>query len=115
MNPTPAGVPSDATAITAALAPMTLYAHDMQPAPGPISAEAVGYRRFHAQLLGGVGDGRIVQLPELSSTIVVSLAAGQLVVTPEMEGRTVPAGGTIYRLVEPVGPETPVYVGASWA
>jgi hypothetical protein len=94
---------------------MALYASDMQPAPKPMSTAAGRHPRFHAQLLGGVGDGRTIELPELSSAIVVSFASGRLTVMPEMEGVAAPAGGTIYRLVEPVGPETPVYVGASWA
>jgi hypothetical protein len=67
---------------------------------------------IQALLLGGRADGRAVRLNELHRQVVVYVDANsafQWIVASEDRG---PSGGTVYRLVEALGPDMPVYVAS---
>lgn len=68
---------------------------------------------IQALLLGGRADGRAVRLHELSRELVISVS-GVVTVEATADEVTQPlaAGMDRYTLVEPIGPEMPIYVQA---
>jgi hypothetical protein len=73
-----------------------------------------GRLMFHAQLLGGKADGQLIELESrIPRVAVYQNGAGALAADPSAPP---PANGGVlvgeYRLVGPVGSETPVYVAA---
>jgi hypothetical protein len=69
--------------------------------------------RFRAQLFGGRGNGLMIMLPQLSPTITVYRNGGEPFVPCGDEHPSASAGALLigsYDLVEPVGPDTPVYI-----
>jgi hypothetical protein len=72
-----------------------------------------GEARFRAQLFGGEGDGLIIGLEQLSSTITVYQNGGLPFAAEYQDEATAPADARrlgIYELVGPIGPDTPVYI-----
>jgi ABC-type Fe3+-hydroxamate transport system substrate-binding protein len=71
---------------------------------------------FRVHLVGGLANGRAVDVPELVPKIVVYLDDNCATVAGLEALPDVPAhgGGTTYRLVEPLGPEVPSYVAGGW-
>lgn len=59
---------------------------------------------IQALLLGGGADGTAIRLQELHRELIVFVDGGVVVAGGSREG------GIRYQLVEPVGPEMPVYV-----
>ena len=77
---------------------------------------AVHVRTIRARLFGGIADGCTVELPTLSSEVFVHLdeqgrAHAADPTDAQLAGREGGgAGSTLYRLVNPAGPEEPTYV-----
>lgn len=60
-----------------------------------------------AMFVGGLADGKALNVPTLAREIVVAVGEdGVQIKAPDAEGDG-------YRLVEPIGPEMPVYVAVS--
>jgi hypothetical protein len=76
-----------------------------------VEADVTQEGGIQALLLGGRADGRAVRLHELHRELVVSVA-GVVTVQASVDHVTEPlaVGMCRYTLVEPVGPEMPVYV-----
>lgn len=72
--------------------------------------------RFRVHLFGGGANGRTLELPELCPQIVVYVD-GDGLVAAGLNPADLPSTrvGYTYRLVEPVGPETPQYVTGTWS
>jgi hypothetical protein len=69
-----------------------------------------------AKLVGGPADGRSVELSSLPSEIHVALddeGRAHAADAPLAERSWPPVGSRLYRLVNPTGPEEPIYVAPS--
>jgi hypothetical protein len=86
-------------------------AHDTtDQGPGSEDSRLWGCR---AQLFGGHGSGLVLELPRLVPRISVYRNGGAPFAVPgdpTTAGREEPTLVGVYDLVEPVGPETPVYI-----
>ena len=74
---------------------------------------AVHVRTIRARLFGGIADGCTVELPTLSSEVFVHLDEQGRAHAADAEFAAQErgwAGSTLYRLVNPAGPEEPTYV-----